>query len=131
MLVLSRRQDEKVCFPNLGIEVQVVRTGGKVIRLGVVAPPEVPVLRGEMIPASETAQTSANAKCLADKFAEQAMRRFRHDIRDRLNSACLGLQVLQRRIDAGRWDDVESLISIRYAPSKPSTTNFPPPKKRP
>ena len=110
MLVLSRRQDEKVCFPNLGIEVQVIRMNGKVVRLGVVAPQDVPVLRGELVQSIETAKTSESTKRLANGFAEEAMRRFRHDVRDRLNVACLGLQVLQRRIDAGRWDDVESLI---------------------
>lgn len=110
MLVLSRRQDEKVCFPNLGIEVQVIRTGGKVVRLGVVAPPEVPVLRGELVQAIETAKSAESATRLANEFAAAALRRFRHDVRDRLNVACLGLQVLQRRIDAGRWDDVEALI---------------------
>ncbi|QDU27055.1 Polar-differentiation response regulator DivK [Anatilimnocola aggregata] len=110
MLVLSRRQDEKVCFPNLGIEVQVIRTGGKVIRLGVVAPPEVPVLRGELLQSAEIAKTAENTKRLVNGPAEEALKRFRHDVRDRLNVACLGLQVLQRRIDAGRWDEVESLI---------------------
>jgi len=110
MLVLSRRQDEKVCFPNLGIEVQVVRTGGKVVRLGVVAPPEVPVLRGEMLESVGTTNASESAEDLANAFAKKALSSFRHEVRDRLNVACLGLQVLQKRIDAGRWDEVESLI---------------------
>ncbi len=110
MLVLSRRQDEKVCFPNLGIEVQVVRTGGKLVRLGVVAPPEVPVLRGELLQSPKSAKTSESPKRHSTGFTEESLRRFRHDVRDRLNVACLGLQVIQKRIDAGRLDDVEALI---------------------
>lgn len=110
MLVLSRRQDEKVCFPNLGIEVQVVRTGGKAVRLGVVAPPDVSILRGELVQSDETPPTPARAKHAASGTAEDTLKRFRHEIRDRLNVACLGLQVLQRRIDAGRLEDVEALI---------------------
>ena len=110
MLVLSRRQDEKVCFPNLGIEVQVIRTGGKVVRLGVVAPPEVHVLRGELVPSSEVVRTPDCNKVITTGIAQDALRSFRHDVRDRLNLACLGLQVLQRRIDAGRWDEVETLV---------------------
>lgn len=110
MLVLSRRQDEKVCFPNLGIEVQIIRTDGKVVRLGVNAPREVQILRGELVRSNEAAKTCETARRPENKSAEEALRRFRHDVRDRLNVACLGLQVLQNRIEAGRWDDVEALV---------------------
>lgn len=48
MLVLSRREDDKILFPNLGISVQIVRIDGKKARVGVQAPRDVHILRHEL-----------------------------------------------------------------------------------
>lgn len=48
MLVLSRRADEKVVFPGLGISVHILRSTSSTVRLGIDAPREVAVLRGEL-----------------------------------------------------------------------------------
>ncbi len=48
MLVLSRRLSEKILLPGLGITVQVVSVKAGVVRLGIEAPAEVKVLRGEL-----------------------------------------------------------------------------------
>ena len=48
MLVLSRREDEKVLFPALGIAVEVTRVQGKTVRLGIDAPNEIRIVRGEL-----------------------------------------------------------------------------------
>ncbi len=48
MLVLSRKQDEEIVFPELGITVQVIRTKGNQVRLGIKAPSDIRVLRGEL-----------------------------------------------------------------------------------
>ena len=37
MLVLSRREDDKIVFPHLGITVEVLRIAGRTVRLGVKA----------------------------------------------------------------------------------------------
>jgi len=50
MLVLSRRLNEKVVFPALGVTVQVVSVKPGVVRLGIEAPSEVRVLREELLP---------------------------------------------------------------------------------
>lgn len=47
MLVLSRKQGQKVCIGN-GIEVTVVSISGNRIQLGIDAPVDVRVLRGEL-----------------------------------------------------------------------------------
>ena len=49
MLVLSRRLNEKVVLPGLGVTVQVVSVKPGVVRLGIEAPPEVQVLRAELL----------------------------------------------------------------------------------
>ena len=51
MLVLSRRVNETIILPGLGVTVRVVRLGGGVVRLGIEAPVEVVVLRGELVAA--------------------------------------------------------------------------------
>ena len=48
MLVLSRREDEKVLFPELGITIKVIKTKGNQVRLGISAPESIKVLRGEL-----------------------------------------------------------------------------------
>ena len=48
MLVLSRREKETVCFPNLGIAVEVVRIKGNTVRLGIDAPRKIRAVRGEL-----------------------------------------------------------------------------------
>jgi carbon storage regulator CsrA len=48
MLVLTRRLNESIVIPALGITVRVLAVRGGRARLGVEAPREVAVLRGEL-----------------------------------------------------------------------------------
>jgi carbon storage regulator CsrA len=48
MLVLSRRQNEKVCFPDFRTVVQILNLSRGAVRLGIEAPPEITVLREEV-----------------------------------------------------------------------------------
>ena len=47
MLVLTRKYQEKVRIGD-GITITILRTKGKAVRLGIEAPAEVPVIRGEL-----------------------------------------------------------------------------------
>ena len=49
MLVLSRRLLEKIVLPGLGITIQVVAMKAGVVRIGVEAPPDVPIFREEIV----------------------------------------------------------------------------------
>jgi carbon storage regulator CsrA len=49
MLVLSRRRDEKIVLPGLGVTIQVLDIRRGAVRLGIAAPPEVTVLRQEVV----------------------------------------------------------------------------------
>jgi carbon storage regulator CsrA len=100
MLVLSRRQNEKIVFPNLGISVQVIRVAGKVVRIGVEAPPNIRVLREELEEADQS----------TPEVPAPISRRLRHTLRNHLNTAALSLQVLHRKIEAGQTEDTEALI---------------------
>ena len=48
MLVLSRKRDEVIHIGD-GITVRVLAIHGNVVRLGIIAPKEVAVVRGEII----------------------------------------------------------------------------------
>ena len=48
MLVLSRRPSEKILFPGVGISVEIVQTKGNTVRVGIEAPEDVRILRGEL-----------------------------------------------------------------------------------
>lgn len=48
MLVLSRRENEQVLFPELGITIKVIKTKGNQVRLGISAPESIKILRGEL-----------------------------------------------------------------------------------
>ena len=48
MLVLSRKAEETIEFPELGISIEVIRVKGSAVRVGIKAPDSVRVLRGEL-----------------------------------------------------------------------------------
>jgi carbon storage regulator CsrA len=121
MLVLSRKENESIVFPKLGISVQVTRLGGRVVKLGIEAPEDVRVYRGELVqdsqPQQECSSPAPRPKTVEPKLEKskadsqrESMHRARHELRNRLNSALLGLQVLQTQIEKGRVDDMEGTL---------------------
>ncbi len=48
MLVLSRKTGEEIVLPNCGVTIGVVAVNGKHVRLGIAAPAEIPIHRGEV-----------------------------------------------------------------------------------
>ena len=48
MLVLSRRRNDKVVFPSLGVSVEVLRVGRNKVQLGIDAPADSLVYRREI-----------------------------------------------------------------------------------
>lgn len=48
MLVLSRRLGEEVVLPGMGVRIVLLTASGGRVRVGVVAPVDVLVLRGEL-----------------------------------------------------------------------------------
>jgi carbon storage regulator CsrA len=49
VLVLTRRPHEKIVLPGLHVTLQVVAVKGGVVRIGIEAPPDVRVLREELL----------------------------------------------------------------------------------
>lgn len=90
MLVLSRKPNDRILFPSLGITIHVVKVDGRSVRLGVEAPRDVHVLRHEVAPDRHRQAIAAPAEPLVPA---------RHRIRNRLNTALLSLGLLQRKVE--------------------------------
>jgi carbon storage regulator CsrA len=113
MLVLSRRLKEKIVFPGLNVSVQVVSMKGKVVGLGIEAPPEVRVLREELasqaVPEATPTPSRAVPAAEETRFATLA-----HQVRERLKSTSVNLGMVQLLLDAGCNEEAkQALASLR------------------
>lgn len=102
MLVLSRRQNDKLVFPNLGITIEILKIAGRSVRVGVQAPSGVRVFRDEIL--------SELDRVLAEKVASGSGGESAHRLRNRLNKVGLGLHLLQKQYELGRTDDAERTL---------------------
>jgi carbon storage regulator CsrA len=106
VLILSRRPNESICFPNLGISVRILGVQGTRVRIGVDAPNDVNVLRGELYDA-EMQSSSTNVEYGTSSFSSQRNSKFRaatsdlRAARELMQAGQLGLaeQTLVRAIE--------------------------------
>lgn len=98
MLVLTRREEQKIIFPTMGVTVEVLRIRGNVAKIGINAPAEIPVLREEI----------AGEKPFENVAPAPLSREARHALRNRLNASTVALHLLKRQIELGRADDAET-----------------------
>jgi carbon storage regulator CsrA len=93
MLVLTRRETEKILLPDVGVTVELMSVSGNRARLGISAPPTIRILREEV---------AAHEKALDQATARGTIpREFAHTMRNRLNAAVLGVEMLRLQLAAG------------------------------
>jgi carbon storage regulator CsrA len=102
MLVLSRKENEKVLFPNLGIALQVLRVAGGKVRIGIEAPTDVSVVRFEIASPEQIDQLSERLQRSTGSLT--------HELRNRLNTTLLALHVLQQQLARNMMDDAEETL---------------------
>lgn len=105
MLILSRRPNQKILFPTLGITVEIASISRNVVRVGIDAPPKVPIVREEIASA-------------ADRLAFGTPHKSDHQLRNRLNTAGLALHLAQKQLAAGFTQDAEATLNealIQYS----------------
>ncbi|MFL5339153.1 MAG: response regulator [Gemmataceae bacterium] len=76
MLILSRRLNEKIFIPSLGVTVEIVGLKGKTVKLGIAAPHDVKVLRAEIaadLPVL-VAPAAPHKSCRADSSGHTRLR---------------------------------------------------------
>jgi carbon storage regulator CsrA len=118
MLVLSRRANETIRFPQLGISVSIVSVKGNRVQVGVDAPPDIQVLRKELESAAAThphAADSSSSQMVNSQELQFGAAKKQHDFKNRLNHATLGLHLAQRQLDAGQSEAAQKTLSIALA----------------
>ncbi len=115
MLVLSRRTNETIVFPALDAIIEVLQVKGAVARIGIRAPRDLEVLRGELYSRTKQLQESAIAREQREFEREKERRREVHELRNSLNSATIGLSLLKRQIEAGFYEDARDTLQTILA----------------
>ena len=124
VLVLSRKPDESINFPGLGITVSVLRSSSRSARLGIEAPPNIRVLRKELMDGSVEETFDVTSFEEACGPANQDL----HELRNQLNTLNLGLQFYRHQMEAGLVDEanvtfqrvLEQLARIETSVAYPS-----------
>ncbi|MDG2013530.1 MAG: carbon storage regulator [Pirellulaceae bacterium] len=59
MLVLSRKKDEQIIVGD-NVKIKILQIRGNTVRIGIEAPGEISVMRGELVQEIETLETDSN-----------------------------------------------------------------------
>ncbi len=110
MLVLSRKLKEKIVLPTLNITVQVVEIKRGVVRLGIDAPPEVPVLR-EGVPDRTSEWAEKRTRQEEPAALEKAQDEFVRQLHDRLKTTGVGLGLLRLQLDVGVTEEAKATLA--------------------
>jgi carbon storage regulator CsrA len=97
MLVLSRKPQETIVFPHLGVTIEVIRVAGGKVRVGVEAPADISVLRGELVEPGLPLDA-----CPAGSAS--------HRFRNRLHTAGLALKLMEKQLAAGLFEESEQTL---------------------
>jgi carbon storage regulator len=63
MLVLSRKRGERIVIPGCSVTITVVAVEGNRVRLGIAAPPDVAVVREELVAAKQGPHKGVGQPC--------------------------------------------------------------------
>jgi len=108
MLVLSRKEDQKVLIPALDISIKVIRCKGSSVTLGFDAPPEIRIARDE-IESGVPVDDPAFAKLMEEKVLSYPDEQ-RHEVRDQFNIVSMALQILRDDIESGELKSVSEVF---------------------
>lgn len=105
MLVLSRKESDKILFPSLGISVEVLRVQGNKTRLGIKAPSDVPILRHEIAADLKEVDFAPGHNVEDDRLRDLVFA-----IRNRLDTAAVNLNQLHISLDEQSNSSAQELI---------------------
>jgi CheY-like chemotaxis protein/sRNA-binding carbon storage regulator CsrA len=103
MLVVSRKEHEKIVFPTIGASIELLQLKGNVARLGIDAPRDLPILRGELVDENTPRYDAEAAKAAKERD---------HAMRNELNIAALGLGLLRKQLQAGQGEAAEKTLEM-------------------
>jgi carbon storage regulator CsrA len=103
MLVLTRRESEKIVFPDVGVTVEIVSLKGNRARIGVEAPRNVRILRQEI------AESGAAGDPL--RTESRPATSMSHALRNRLQKISIAARLANRQIAAGLVGDAQVTLA--------------------
>jgi len=98
MLVLTRRENDRIIFPALGISVEVMKLGRGRASIGIVAPKGIRVMRHELLADKEPLPSG-------DGLVEAVRQQVASHIQDEVDAAAHTLQLAQEDLAAGRTEE--------------------------
>jgi carbon storage regulator CsrA len=107
MLVLARQRNERIVMPDVAVTIEVVAIKPNGVRLGIDAPPEVVILREEILRRGGVPPTPRVA---AEPDAEARLAQVRHILRNRLHAVALGLELMRRQLHDGPAPESEAML---------------------
>ncbi|MCA9262601.1 MAG: carbon storage regulator [Planctomycetales bacterium] len=102
MLVLTRRSKEKLSFPQVGITIHFVRVQSGQVKIGVDAPRDIAIIRGELDNDEDATASLVRRQLL------RLPREVRHGIRNQLHEISVGMHLYRELISAGLAEEAES-----------------------
>jgi CheY-like chemotaxis protein/sRNA-binding carbon storage regulator CsrA len=127
VLVISRRAEESIVFPTVGITITVARVADKVARIAIDAPRSIPAFRDELL---RSVPPGPNGESLED-----VARRARHDFLGRLHVATLAVHLARRQLEMGFGAEADltlqkALDGLASMEQELNPTPAPPPQPR-
>jgi carbon storage regulator CsrA len=107
MLVLTRRLNEKIVFPNIQTTVQVVAVKPGVVRLGIDAPENISIYREELL---ERNSLQISPTAADGPRSEDAAHQLKHLLNNRLNASTLGVALLRQQLERGLIGDMATTL---------------------
>lgn len=101
MLVLSRREMDSIRFPDLGISLEILKIKGNSVRVGIEAPIEVKIIRGELA----TQQTPQITKKIMITGEQE------HTVRNKLNSLSIAVAVAEKHLASQRTEQAANVLA--------------------
>ncbi len=101
MLVLGRKEDQRIRFPSLGISIEILRIKNSSVSVGIEAPSEFRIIRDE-ITDYEDEESTPNLQVF------RLPSEVRHDVRNQLNQLSIALALFRAEIDGGLLKDAET-----------------------
>lgn len=102
MLVLTRRENEKILLPDVGVIVELMSVTGNRARLGITAPESIRILREEVAVNMDALKQATSRGPLSREFV--------HSISNRLNAAILATETVRLQIEAGHLAETSASL---------------------
>lgn len=116
MLILTRKEDQSVVFPNCGIVVHVLSVKGRSIKLGFEAPKDIEVVRGELLGHAAPPQQPVKSMSVGvEKTPATSLNEQMHDLRNRLNTVTLSIHLYNNLKAIGQEDAASKTLDSLLA----------------